>query len=198
MSRHPLPNVEERILQATFAVAGNSEPNRFSTQEIAEKAGLSEFVIYDHFKTKENLIAEGRAYIFDEFVDALLAQVERTPDFLPFFNAMLDYALARSDELRFALTYDDLFPRSQLPKDYASYKAKVSERIVAPLEKKIPLAEDLELCYQVSDHWMREYLLDAELLLNGTIADTPQNRRWMGELIYWGFSFLTKKANTPD
>ena len=56
-------HLEKRILQATILVASGYDPYRFSTVEIAEKIGTSEFEIYRIYGNKEGLIKACRVRI---------------------------------------------------------------------------------------------------------------------------------------
>ena len=83
------------------------------------------------------------------------------------FNLLLDHYIAHPDAIRFALTYDYVFPHRVLPADFPEYKAEVIEKLVKPLDEiRSSKERDLETRYQLTDHWVRELVVFAELILD--------------------------------
>jgi AcrR family transcriptional regulator len=66
MSYRHLDNIDEKIINATIQIGSSNEANKLSTKEIAKACEISEFVIYDHFKSKDNLISITDHKIFED------------------------------------------------------------------------------------------------------------------------------------
>jgi hypothetical protein len=56
----------------------------------------------------------------------------------------------------------------------------------------------LETRYQLTDHWVRELVVFAELILDGVVQDTPKNRRLMVQTINHGIFSFPKAPVIPD
>ena len=192
-------HLEKRILQATILVASGYDPYRFSTAEIAEKIGTSEFEIYRIYGNKEGLIKACRVAIEEDFFTRTVQAMKEHRNFEETFNLLLDYYIAHPDAIRFALTYDYVFPHRVLPADFPEYKAEVIEKLVKPLDEiRSSKERDLETRYQLTDHWVRELVVFAELILDGVVQDTPKNRRLMVQTINHGIFSFPKAPGTPD
>jgi AcrR family transcriptional regulator len=78
MPRKEIEGAEEKIILATIEVAGVGVRDAYSTKEIGEKAGLSEFTVFSRFKNKENLMDACNAYVFNAFYQMYLEPLQST------------------------------------------------------------------------------------------------------------------------
>jgi hypothetical protein len=184
-------DIDTAILRATIKVAGLSEPNRFSTQEIADLCHISEYVIFDHFKTKDNLLAEADHVITKDYYDAIHESWNHVHSGREFFYCLIDFLLAHPDNNRFALNYCRVFPGADKPDDYGFFKENCLTLIeevkshcpefIAPID---PFAAWCD--------FTRELVCYCQLLIDGKMADNPANRDTMYRLLFLGFGSYSK------
>ncbi len=120
--------------------------NRLSTKEIAKACNISEFVIYDHFQSKDNLVSQTDRYVSKKIVDEIFLLAKKKPDFQTFWNDMNDYLIAHNDMTSFLVNYGHIFPRANKPSDQNEYV----EDIIVPAVEKLRKMFDLN-AYSIDD-----------------------------------------------
>jgi AcrR family transcriptional regulator len=186
-----MSEIDEQIILTAIQVAGASEANRFSTKEIAARLGISEFMIYDHFHDKDNLLNKCDERCAADYYSSILKWMPLSKSFLEFFNHVMDDHLQRTGFGAFAINYCRVFPRFEKASDFAYFKANVEATIDAVLVY-FPLAHR-EDAFALWCYFTREFTCDGQLLIEKRIADTPKNRALMAELILNGFTpYLTR------
>lgn len=114
MSRKELPeNIDQLIIATTLKECAHNPANRFSTRKIAKECGISEFAIFERFRTKRNLIAAVGDAVSQPFYVKVLESSKNCPHFFDFFTMMVDYLLSHPDDNAFALNYCPVFPGSK-------------------------------------------------------------------------------------
>jgi AcrR family transcriptional regulator len=192
MSYRSLPNIEERILRETIRVSGSNIANKFSTREIAAAAGVSEFVIFSHFKSKENLIAQADTIVAGEFYEYCKKIAALHPnDFPVFFDEILTFEIHRPKANAFALNYCRVFPQAETPADYSSFKQGVMETL-SLLFPYYPLKDEKKAFFLWCD-FVREFVVYSQMFIEGRLEDTPKNRHLVCTLIERGLSDFLKK-----
>lgn len=197
MSSVSLSKTTALTLRSIEAVS-HYEPNQFSLKDVAKDVGMDEKEFSTFFPAKKDLIRAGWFYIDNDFFEIALAYSKKGENFEKTFNALLDHYLLYPHFIRFALTYDYVFPRRRLPEDYPEYKQMVIDKLVKPLDLKKPTLGDTEIGYQITDHWVRELVLDLELILDGIVPDTPTMRHLMVQIIEDGLFSFNKIPGTPE
>jgi Bacterial regulatory proteins, tetR family. len=197
MSRRPIENIDEKVLLATIEVAGGTmEVNRFSTKDIAAKAGCSEFVVYSHFKTKEKLIDATNAYSLKVFIDLSKEAIAKSTSLLDVFLQMLDQAVNYPTATDFCANYARIFPRAKIPSDYESYRNRM--RVLTDLYSlSFPfLKEDRNerMQYLLMSHFLRELVISAKTIAHHEIVDTPEVRLLMARSAILGLSAYSRIA----
>jgi hypothetical protein len=175
MSYRHLDNIDEKIINATIQIGSSNEANKLSTKEIAKACEISEFVIYDHFKSKDNLISITNHKIFEDsaaYVEQLIL-VEHQP-FEVYWNKMVDFFLQNQNYVGWSINYGHIFPRPEKPADSDEFR----EDITAEARKcfsYLNLKNDWE--YYFFYMWMfRSFVFFAQFVLNGELQDTPETR----------------------
>lgn len=192
MSYRCLPHIEEKILRETIRIAGSNVANKFSTREIALASGVSEFVIFSHFKSKENLIAEADKIVASEFYDQCKKVAAAHPnDFPGFFDEILTFELGRPKANAFALNYCRVFPQAETPADYSSFKNGVMETL-HELFAFYPLKDEKKAFFLWCD-FVREFAVYSEMFIENRIPDTPKNRSLVCGLVERGLTDFLKK-----
>jgi AcrR family transcriptional regulator len=185
MPRKEIEGAEEKIILATIEVAGVGVRDAYSTKEIGEKAGLSEFTVFSRFKNKENLLHACNDFVFNAFYNlytATLAQHKQDPE--GFFNAMLTGMIGLPSYVRFAASYSLVFPREG---DVAEYSA-FSDLVETKFEDSnllFPLANRADFTLLVN-FALQEMLQDALFIISGELQDTPEIRASMAGLFFHG------------
>lgn len=191
MARHEITDASERILQATLEVAGNGVRGSFSTLEIAEKAGVSEFTVFSRYKNKDRLLEAANDFCFESYFGLLVKATKRHKgDLEGLFNEIIDALLKAPSLVRFSGTYALIFPRQGDIEKYDQFFLKLKERF-SSLEPVVPLRDNLNngylICYMV-----QEVVQDALYIISGEIPDNEASRKTMYSLFSRGAGVLLK------
>ena len=178
MSYRHLDNIDEKIIDATIIVGSKNGANKLSTKEIAKVCDISEFVIYDHFKSKEKLLSVADQKIAQAFNDTARSVFAKGSfDFPSFWNGMVDFLLANPNYASFSINYGHVFPRTTKPADFDDF---LSNEIL-PIAKEcldrwdIHFAKDYLYTYLWM--WMTRSILNyAQFVIGGSLPDTPEVR----------------------
>jgi len=178
MSYRHLDNIDEKIIDATILVGSANGANKLSTKEIAKVCDISEFVIYDHFKSKEKLLSIADQKVTQAFNDAAhSALASGQKDFPTFWNAMVNFLLANPNFTSFSINYGHIFPRTAKPADFDDFLANE----IAPIAKEILGQWNLSFQkdYLSTYIWMwtvRSIFNFAQFVIGGSLPDTPEVR----------------------
>jgi AcrR family transcriptional regulator len=195
----PLPkNVDTAILEAGIQVAGTHPANIFNTKEVASIAGISEFSVYERFKSKENLLNKIDEYIAADFYQQLTSIAPKAKNFEEFFSQWLDYQIAHPYRNAFSISYCRVFPRHELASDYRFWCQAAQGAIdyvlpFYPLKAEAKPHEVKLWCF-----WCQELFVDAQLLAEKRISDTSANRQIMAQSVEEGFVPFLKKEFRSD
>jgi AcrR family transcriptional regulator len=185
MSKPGFEDIDERILEATLEVAGTTPANRFSTKDIASKLGISEFVIFDHFQTKDNLLNKADEKIAGDYYNAVLGLGPTCHDFYEFFDKIMDFELSVPFHNSFAINYCRVFPRYEKASDFAIFEDGVNAA-VGEVFKFFPI-KDMSKAFPLWCYFTRELICDVQLIIDKHVIDTPEIRHFMAQCIYEGF-----------
>jgi AcrR family transcriptional regulator len=191
MSYRNLGDIDAEIIKTTVRIAAKNEENRFSTREIANELGISEYVIFSHFESKEKLIAACVAKIGGFFLEEMDNAFNNAKDFYEAFDHLIDYFKKNPCYCSFGINYFRSFPRYEKPYDYEDYQKRMRPTLQS-FFKKHPLKEGVDY-FAVSAYIVREIACYARLLIDKRVNDTPDNRHFMARLIIAGFAPLSPK-----
>jgi hypothetical protein len=188
MSYRHLDNIDEKIIDATILVGSTNGANKLSTKEIAKACDISEFVIYDHFKTKERLLSSANLKVSQAFNDAANAAFEQNPDFASFWNAMVDYSLANVNYTSFSINYGYIFPRTSKPDDYDDFLQNCTLPFAKPMLEKWGVKLDKDYLYAYNWMWLvRSILTYAQFVIGKSLEDTPEIRQISCSFAFKGY-----------
>lgn len=190
MGRKKVDASDAEILQKTIEVASKEERGTCSTREIADRCKISEYVIFDRFKSKDNLLKEATKFITARFFawDKEF-RMRYGADREGFFNAYLDRLLSAPEDTRFAGNYLLVFPRQGDLEQVATFAEDVRDKIAAAGAQNDPNAFFL-FVYEA-----QEVVQDALLILSHQLEDTAENRHLMFTLIHNGLEGFGKIAD---
>jgi AcrR family transcriptional regulator len=186
-----MEEIDKKILDMTIQVAGESEANRFSTREIAAKLGISEYMIFDHFHDKDNLLNLADERVADYYYASILKWGPQSANFFEFFSHIMDDLLSASSHGAFAINYCRVFPRYEKASDFSFFKEQCQNAIDTVL-RFFPLHHPEDDAFSLWCYFTREFVCDTQLFIDHHLSDTPKNRYWMAKLIYEGFSSQLK------
>jgi AcrR family transcriptional regulator len=139
----------ERCLIAETIALGALHPNNkdFSTKEIAEHCGVSEFSLFSHFRSKENLIVKARLMALEVMEKEGEAASEKAQDCSDFIYRWIKGCMAHPSELSFLINYDiwlsndsrDSATLDEIITQSALWAKQVFRRLVFPDEKTAAL-----------------------------------------------------------
>jgi AcrR family transcriptional regulator len=175
MSYRHLDNIDEKIIAATIDVGSKNGANRLSTKEIAKACGVSEFVIYDHFKTKEKLVNIADKTVFDQITSFIIGlEKAKGESFENFFSSMVDYFLSKPDITAWTLNYGHVFPQSELREDqdeFNEYLGAVASKAMVGYSLATSEEYSLVFCWII-----RNIVSYATLVINKVVTDSPELR----------------------
>jgi AcrR family transcriptional regulator len=189
MSRRIIENADEKIIEASIRVGAARKDGSLSTRDIAKVAGVSEYVIFSHFKNKKNLLTACLHVVEKRFFEAdLQAAKDHSSDYFAFFNELLDWCLSHPVDTQFLLTYSLLLPRVGRDDEYADYMAYLADfwAPVKPLDVVNTQGYTLQEWLSMIGYDLRYVLFDAAYLLSGKFVDNEATRKTMCGLLLNG------------
>lgn len=194
-----LEGIDEKILIATLDEGGNNATNRFSTVRIAQACDISEFTIYDHFKSKNHLLAEADVYLGKK-LDAYARRASAEAiDFLDFFSKMMDFQLAHPSWNGFFLNYSAIFPRygNTADQDDQEIRNHITETGKATMFKFVTPADEDE-ARDLFLFFFQEVVCYSRYVIAKDVADTPRRRELEAKVVFGGLnSFRYVKDKGP-
>lgn len=194
MSYRYLENIDEKIIDATIVVGSENWANKLSTKEIAKACGVSEFVIYGHFKTKENLVSEADKKVIREINLFALALTDKATTIDKFWNGIVDYFINYKAYTAFVLNYGHVFPKPVKPEDNEAFiHENISSQAETILNKYGIVRKELSGYAYLWMLILRSAVSYAQFVISGTIIDGPEFREENGSVIVLGLVDLQKK-----
>lgn len=189
MSYRFLDNIDEKIIDATIKVGSENGANKLSTKEIAKVCDISEFVIYDHFKSKENLVSIADKKIAEAVMGEALSTLKINADLVSFYSTMVDFCLAKKDYTAFTINYGHIFPRTTKPADYDAFMNEVfmpsAKEGVGLLSLSFP---DDTSCLHLWLWLFQNVIIYCQLVILGSLVDSKARRFEAGKLVASGLS----------
>ena len=183
-----MSSIEDKVLLAAIEEGGRHMPPTFSTIRIAEKCKVSEFLIYDHFKNKANLLQAAHIFLLGKLAEEAEAASKKDSDFESFFSDLVSYELAHPAWNGYFLNYGLCYPQGEILSEsqksseafYDNHKGVLLPRY-CPLEE--PIIDRLRFRF-----FFREVYAFSQLLITQQIDDTPEVRAKEAQLLFTGLS----------
>jgi AcrR family transcriptional regulator len=177
MSYRHLDNIDEKIIDATILVGATNGANKLSTKEIAKACGISEFVIYDHFKSKEKLLSIADQKVAETFSDAAQEQFRKSTDFDTFWNGMVDLLIANPNLASFSINYGHIFPRISKPADFDDFLVTEIQPIAKESFTRLGVTFEADYLYTYMWMWLaRSIFTYAQFIIGKSLEDRPESR----------------------
>lgn len=189
--------IDEQILLAAIAEGGSNPTNRFSMVKIAHDCGVSEFLVYDHFGSKELLLEAADSYLSKILVDFALEQAANCSDFEEFFGKIMNFQLVHPNWNGFLLNYSLIFPRFS-PVRSGKGQSLINEQGSQALAKFFPSAspENRNECFRFV---IRETISFARYVIYSEVAETPHRLHIEAQTVAGGLNaFKDVKEKLPD
>jgi AcrR family transcriptional regulator len=192
MGRKQIPNLDEKLLEATIDVGGSNSPNiNFSTKRIASLCGTSEFTLFQRYENKTVLITKAmqkcEKTISDKFKELSLDQ---NNDFPAFIDKAFHYFLSEPKMTLFMCNYFPAASRSKnTDEDFALYceNGKVFFDSISRYFKKL----DDDTMFLVWSSLLRHLLFDAQFILANIMSLDKDYENRVIEVNYDGlYGFL--------
>jgi len=90
-ARSSASETRQKIVEATFAIAAEKGFEQATTAEIARRAGVSEGSIYNHFRTKDDLLIHMVREYAGSFLEALSGEVAAQKDPLQRLDRLIEF-----------------------------------------------------------------------------------------------------------
>jgi hypothetical protein len=182
--------IDEQVILATLDEGGKTFVGNFSTIHIAQKSGVSEFVILDRFESRENLLEQSMVYLEKKFQTEILEVCRRARTFEETFSSLVDYLLDHPTWNGFFLNYGYLTPQCNPNKDQeAAFNewlmdegfelAKLSSRL-----KSLPSPSVFDLFR----YFLRELVSFSQTLISAENVDSPALRSRESAFLFQGLS----------
>jgi AcrR family transcriptional regulator len=172
--------------------AVNAANKGISTGAIAEECGVSEFMVFSYFGSKEGLISEALTYSWRLIAKASLSNDPDKETMEELMNRLMDFAFAHPAIVGFVVNYCPGFSRAVndnaiLKKTMANVVAKGSE-----------ILKNFDLGSRASIVWfslVREAIYDANMVSCGLAKDTADYRKDCLAIFSSGLTaFLTERG----
>jgi AcrR family transcriptional regulator len=180
-----IPGVEEKIILATIEERGNNPVNRFSTVKIAQTCGISEFVIYDHFKTKVALLNATDLYLSHLLFSYAEEAIKMNDNFSDFFSDLMMFQVRHPSWNGFWLNYSSAFPRFSSEKE--ENPASIPLSLLQAFQKYFPKAHypDLEEAFRFI---VRETVCFARYVIYSEVPGNAHRLEAESKIVYGGLS----------
>lgn len=188
-----LENIDEKILDTTIEYGSRITTEKPSTKSIAKVCGVSEFVIYDHFSSKENLVAEADKRVMNKLYRVQKKLYCQNIDFKTFWYKMVDYFVTNPTITGWTMNYGYIFPRTKEPTGSKDAENKIMEM---GKEALISLGFHLnnDNAYLFTWMWIyRSIVTYAALVIFAGMADFPAAREGSYNLCFNGVSSCLRK-----
>jgi hypothetical protein len=131
-----MDDIEKAILTATIEEGGNAFPSAFETAKVARRSGVSEYVLYDRYKSKAALLNAADLYLSGFLFDYALKAAEADESFSAFFADLMLFQVRHPSWNGFWLNYSSIFPRVSLAQEET--EALVPIPLLKALSKYFP------------------------------------------------------------
>lgn len=179
-------NIEDKVLLAAIDEGGRHMPPTFSTIRIAERCHVSEFLIYDHFKTKAFLLQSAHIFLLDKMSKEANAAADKSPTFISFFSELVHYEMAHPSWNGFLLNYGLCFPQSEIAKEDRQASEAFYENNIKVLIPRYWPEEEPKIDRYRFRYFFREVYCFAQLLIIQEIEDTPEVIEKEAKLLVYG------------
>jgi AcrR family transcriptional regulator len=191
MSRKPIADIDSKIIHATISLGGTNDANRdFSTKDIATSCGVSEFVIFSHFKNKDQLMIAADHAVYRKIIGEARLLTENPISMHDFVNLYLDWFLAHPELTFFALNYGHGVPHVVPIKDDHTVHGAMMAEDAKRLFRNFNIHEDDEFLL-VWAYTLRHLIYFAGHLLNYPASDTLPERLQIEKLLNHGLQAFT-------
>jgi AcrR family transcriptional regulator len=184
-----IEGADQKIILATIEEGGNNPTNRFSTIKVAANCGISEFVIYDHFKSKIALLNAADLYLSKLLFSYAEEAVKINANFNDFFSDLMLFQVRHPSWNGFWLNYSSIFPRFSLEKE--ENPASVPLSLLQALQKFFPNASypDLDEAFRFI---IRETICFARYVIYSEVPGNTHRIEAEGRIVYGGLNAFKK------
>lgn len=184
--------LRQRLLNAMIRLGSQNLTNKgVSTKTIAKECGVSEFMVFSYFGSKDGLVSEALRYCWQRIAKASLSKDPDSETMAELLNRLLDFALDRPDIMGFIVNYCPGF--SCAINDNDALKKMMADL----LEQGVEILRNFDLGENAKAIWfslVREAIYDAQLVNCGLVSDTPEYRADCTAIFTSGLTaFLSKK-----
>jgi AcrR family transcriptional regulator len=109
MSYRDLPDIDHQILESVIEETSKSGIGKVSTRNIAAACHISDFTIFQHFNTKENLLASAYHYIENQ-VMAIFQHFAPGEDMKEAYFQMMDFLVDNPKYVNYLRAYESSLP----------------------------------------------------------------------------------------
>jgi AcrR family transcriptional regulator len=185
-----MSSIEDKVILAAVDEGGKHMPPTFSTIRIAERCKVSEFLIYDHFKTKANLLGAAHIFLLGKLAEAAKKAAENSSDFESFFSALVSFEVAHPCWNGFLLNYGLCFPQGEiLLENQKASEAFYETNKPLLIPRYCPEGNPEEDRFRFR-YFFREVYGFSQMIILKEIDDTPELRSKEAKLLFNGLSEL--------
>ena len=187
-----IEGADEKIILATIEEGGNNPTNRFSTLKVAANCGVSEFLIYDHFKSKIALLNAADLYLSKLLFAYSEEAVKINDSFSDFFSDLMLFQVRHPSWNGFWLNYSSIFPRFSLERE--ENPASVPLSLLQALRKYFPDASfpDLDEAFRFI---IRETICFARYVIYSEVPGNAHRIEVESRIVYGGLNAFKKDKN---
>lgn len=189
MAYRNLPGIDKSILEGVIALAYEKSIAKVSTQELAKRCNISDFTIFQHFKTKENLMYQTYVYINEQLSSNLVSYFKEDSDPLKVYFKMMDFLVSNPEYTNYLISYTSVNafnPYEKAPDNpgYISFFRQYQDQF--PVLKTLSDKDLITVWYSID----ASTLFYATLICQGAMPYNEESKKIIALTI---FSFLTSK-----
>jgi AcrR family transcriptional regulator len=194
MSRPSIENIDEKIIASTIELGGARDPKTdFSTRSIASASGCSEFLIFSHFTSKNNLLEKADVFVHSAIADEMEVIEKSHPTLHEYIMSLLDWLITHPSYTIFALRYGHGLPHPN-PNGYDDHAYDdIRMRLFATGYHWFHSSQREERFFFLV-YSMNQLIFDASYIIYGSHEDTPEHRENLVSEIIYGLDSLQKEG----
>lgn len=167
--------LRQHLIETVIRHGAENPANKgVSTMQMAEECGVSEFMIFSYFGSKEGLIGEALVYSWQLIAQAALSDQPDAETMEELLNRLLDFAFAHPAIVGFIVNYCPGFSHALKP------NPTLTKTIAGVIGQGAVILHNFDLGEQAAITWfdlVRESIYDANMVSCGLAQDTKEYRQ---------------------
>lgn len=184
MAYRKLDSIDEKIIQTVIELGAQVGVNGVTGRLIASKLGISTYLIFNHFKTKQNYLDEGAIYIDTPRMQETLTLTKEHLPLEEIWDYMIDDFILNKNETLYYISYTNTFGFDPTENN------KRSETFIEIANSIFDIRGDYTLSKKLLlwDYITTMVMYYAEKIISGFIPNTKEKKDELKAIVFFGLS----------